>query len=508
MLYSAMIPAAPTDRAGEIIQKIQKLIQDGNVAEAQAQVSKGLKEFPNNGPLYGLLAVVEANEGNYTAAETHFKKAIDLIPNFAGGYLDLGRFYLENAAKDPEAPKKALDTYERLLRLQPNNGEALYQSAFLQGRQGSFQASLARLARLPAADQEGPQALAVKCAALAGLGRIAEAAAVADSLLQNPYTTEPDILQMLPILEAHNASQLAERVLRAQTARHPSFESFYALGLLEKGRGDLAQARVTLEQAAQYRPQDVPLLIDLARVARDQHDRKGALGYLAHARDLEPENGSIHFFWGIVCIEENLFEEAYQSLQRAVALTPDNPQYVYALGAVVLQRKDLREAILLFQKYRRLKPGDPSGRLALGAAYLENSDFDKARQELEAAAKNPKTAPGVHYCLGRLDNRTGDYRGALREFGLAVQANPNSAQNYAQMGALYVKLQDYRQAEKALGKALELDPVNYTANMNLMILYARTKDPRASKQAEQFRRTDQARGELELDMLRTIKVQP
>jgi tetratricopeptide (TPR) repeat protein len=508
LLFSLAAYGASSDPVVETVQKVQKLIQARDFSGARAELSHGLKEYPNDGPLYGLLGVVEANEGNYAAAEADFKKAIALIPRYAGAYLDLGRLYQENVAKDPEAVKKALDTYERLLRFQPNNREALFQSAFLLGHEGSFQASLDRLARLPAADQDAPQALAVRCAALAAIGKSKEAEPIADRLLQKPETSEADVLQMLPVLEAHGASPLAERVLRAQTERQGSYESFYALGLLEKRRSNLAGARATLEQAARYRPHDVPLLIDLARIAHDQHDRKGALGYLAHARDLQPQNGGIHFFWGIVCIEEGLAEEAYQSLQRAVALTPDNPQYDYALGAVILQRNDHREAIPLFQKYRQLKPDDPHGMLALGAAYLENLDYDKARPELDGAARHSETAPGAHYYLARLANHAGDFAGALKEFELAIQANPNMPESYAEMGALFIKLRDYTQAEKALRKALELYPESYAANLNLMVLYQRTKDPRANEQAQRFQGLREKLDKSKMEMFRTIQVQP
>jgi hypothetical protein len=44
-------------------------------------------------------------------------------------------------------------------------------------------------------------------------------------------------------------------------------------------------------------------------VAHDQKDYTGTWGYLAHARELQPNNASIHFFWGIVCIEQDLVVE-------------------------------------------------------------------------------------------------------------------------------------------------------------------------------------------------------
>ena len=42
----------------------------------------------------------------------NFKKALELAPNFVGALLNLGRLYLENPAKDPNALRNGLAVYE------------------------------------------------------------------------------------------------------------------------------------------------------------------------------------------------------------------------------------------------------------------------------------------------------------------------------------------------------------------------------------------------------------
>ena len=44
-------------------------------------------------------------------------------------------------------------------------------------------------------------------------------------------------------------------------------------------------------------------------------DLRGALGYLAHARDLQPAHGGVHFFFGIVCMDLDLGVEAHNALK-------------------------------------------------------------------------------------------------------------------------------------------------------------------------------------------------
>ncbi len=493
----------------EIIQRVQQLIQRGNLGEARNQLSQALKAFPGHAGLYDLLGVVEAQEGNYLAAESDFRKAIQLDPRLTGAYLNLGHLYQKNADRDRDAVKEALETYRRLLRFDPRNTEANYQSAVLLQDHGSFKASLLHLDRLPAPAQERAQALAVRLADHVGLGERSQAEGLASLLLTRFDLTEADVVSILPTLEANHAVDLEERLLEGLAGRQlASAGTLYQLGLVLERRGKLDQARETFEKVAGLEPNTTVVLVELARVANQLHDYKGALGYLAHARELEPKNAGIHFLWGMICVEENLAEEAYQALKKAVSLDPNNANYNYALGSVILQRDEPNEAIACMQKYCELKPRDPRGHLGLGAAYYYSHDLEEAKKEFSSVTQYPETAPVAHYFLGRLANQEGDLTTAVRELRMALEASPNYADAYAELGLLYMKQREYTHAEEALRQSLELNPEGYPANLNLMILYQRTKDPRAEAQAKRFKEVEKERAKRARDFMRTIEVRP
>ncbi len=505
--YSRREPASTAP--AEILERVQQLIQQGDLAEARIQLTRALKDFPREAGLHNLLGVVEAQQGNYRPAESNFEKAIEEDPRFTGAYLNLGRLYQGNAGKDPKAFQKGLETYRRVLEFEPSNVEARYQSAVLLERLGSFKASLNHLSRLPAADQERPQALGVRCADFAGLGERAQADTAAARLLSSPALTEADVVSILPTLEGHQRSDLEVRLLEGLVEQQlASSNSLHQLGLLYERQEQLDRARETLEKAAKGQPNSPPLLLELARVANKQQDYKGALGYLAHARDLEPQNAGIHFFFGMVCVEENLAQEAYNSLKQAVSLDPKNPYYNYALGAVAVERDDPREAIPYFQKYCQLKTQDPRGRFALGAAYFYSHDYGMARKELEGVANYRETAAGAHYFLGRLANQEGRLSEAVRELQQALETNRNYADAYAELGHVYLNQKEYVLAEKALLRALEIAPDNYLGNLNLMILYQRTKDRGAEAQTKRFEVVKKKRAERAKEFLRSVEVRP
>ena len=109
-----------------------------------------------------------------------------------------------------------------------------------------------------------------------------------------------------------------------------------------------------LEQAIQIDAPSAQLLFWMARVSYRSGYFLGVLGYLAHARDLEPDNAAVHFFFGMVCVELNVPGDASESLRQAVRLDPRNAYYNYALGAVLIQGKNPDEAIHYFQQFRSI----------------------------------------------------------------------------------------------------------------------------------------------------------
>lgn len=246
----------------------------------------------------------------------------------------------------------------------------------------------------------------------------------------------------------------------------------------------------------------------LARIAYKAGDLKEALGYLAHARDLEPQNAATHFLFGLICIDLKLPPEAEDSLEQAVRLDPQNPFYNYALGSVQLGRRNPDGAILHFRTFRDIKPDDPRGGFALGIAYFEANQSEPARGELEFAATNIQTRAGALLYLGRLALREQNLTAASDNFQRAIQANPAMVQPYIEISTIDLRRKKYGDAEHNLTRALRLAPDNYQANSNLLVLYKKTNDSRAEEQSRRLNVLRDANDEREKLLLRSLDIRP
>jgi tetratricopeptide (TPR) repeat protein len=496
------------ERERRILQ-IQQSFSQGDLAGARKQLDEAAKLFPADAGLDNLSGIIAAQEGNYAEAERSFSRAIARERKFTGAYLNLGRLYQEHAADDPQALSKALDVYGRALQFEPNNAEANYQSAALLMRKGEYRASLDRMSRLPAEVQDIAQSLSVLIADYAGLGDRDRAREMTGRLLARPDFSEPDVIAILPALADGGRDDLSVALLEGLRKGRPlSPDLTRRLGLAYEQTGKLTEARETLETAAAAGRPSVSSLFELARVAHKQRDYKGALGYLAHARDLDAKDASLSYFFGLVCLDLDLLAEARAAFESAVKLEPENPAYNYAMGAASAFRRDPSEAIPYFEKYIRLRPQDARGKLALGAALFKAKQYDVASVALTEAVKAPGAATTARYYLGAIARQKGRLDEAERELRQALQANPDYTDALAELGQCYLMKREYEAAGKLLRRALEIDPNHYAANFNLLTLYARAKDEREAAQAARFEEVKKLREEKAQEFLRMVEARP
>jgi tetratricopeptide (TPR) repeat protein len=259
-----------------------------------------------------------------------------------------------------------------------------------------------------------------------------------------------------------------------------------------------------LEAATASRPDDSPPS-RLARVARDQKDLKGALGYLGRARAVDRRTrASLLLRHGLRGAGSR--RRAYTALAGRSASIPTT-EANYALGSVAVHRKDPTEAVPYFRRYAELKPDDYRGPYAIGVRS-SSPDYEAARTQLLPFAERKETAAGANYFLARIARAENEDEEALRLAQRAVEADPRSTDGYSELGLLYQRLGQAERAEEALKRCLEIDPNHYLGNLHLLMLYSRTRDSRQAAQQERFDELKKRRAEQAADFLRPVDIRP
>ncbi len=285
-----------------------------------------------------------------------------------------------------------------------------------------------------------------------------------------------------------------------------SAEGLRTLGLAMEANDKLKEARTVLENAFSASDHSVVILEDLARVARAAGDNDGALGYLAHARDLAPTDPKLPYDFAAICLRLNLFGEARKALEQSVRLAPDNPDYNFALGLVVSYSADPTQGLPYLKRFHEARPDDPEGLLALGTANYRAKDYDTATMWLNKAAASPKTAADAHLYLGRIARQESHFDQAITELNRSLALHPKQADALSELGQINLLQRHYNEAAEKFQAALSLDPENYTANFGLLQLYARTGDPRRDEQSKRFDALKDKKEEQDRQMMRVIEI--
>ena len=488
---------------------IQEQIQSGNLDKAHALALKAEQAYPSNGGLENLQGVIAIQHGDFEEAEKEFSAAIRHSPRLTSAYLNLGRIFIENAAHDPDAKSKALHIYERALAITPENAEANYYAALLLLREGKFGLSLQHLASLGPDEKQRIGALVIACADEAGIGHVIGAERNAAALAAMADLAETDVVETMPALLAARRADLADRLLSA-VASHQALSAagLRILGLAQEAEGKLPVAQETLERAFASDSASKTILVDLARVAEARNDYTGALGYLAHARDIDPKDANLPYRFGAICLKLSLLSESRKALSEAVRMEPENADYNYALGTVTIFAQNPSEALPYLTKFHALRPRDKAGILALGTTYFRAKDFESALPWLNQAAGNPGTAATALYYLGRIDRQEGRQDEALAKLTRAAALDPSQPDLFAELGQLYLQMKRFTEAEKQLNRAAALDSENYAANFGLLQLYARTGDPRREEQSKSFESIKQKNEEQLREAMRVLEIHP
>jgi len=510
LLFAAAAPGAQPRSAVHERQllAIQQKIEAGDLVGARELLHSAQTNYPNDGGIENLLGIIEIQQGHTAAARDAFRAAVRHSPRLESALMNLSRIEMQSAETDKAARAEAQRLSERVLALAPNNDEARYQLASINAWNGQYREALAQEARLSAQTRSQPQVQALACAAEANVGTRSAMGQTAGVLAANTALTEADAETCLDGLRKAHRADLIDTLYSAAAARQAlSPRGQRTLGLAKEAEGKLTEARATLERAfTASQGKDATVLIDLTRVAEAAGDHNGALGYLAHARDLRPDDAELPYEFGVICLRIGLFGEARKAFTEAVRLVPENAEYNYGLGTVISFSQDPSQALPYLEKFRTLRPADPAGLLALGVTNFRAKDYEAAARWLRQAADAKATAADAHYYLGRIarqENRTTD---AIAELKQALSLDPNRADVLAELGQMAVLTRNFAEAEADLTHALKIEPDNYAANFGLLQLYARTSDSRREQQQKRFDEIKDKKEERDAQMMRSIEI--
>jgi len=150
----------------------------------------------------------------------------------------------------------------------------------------------------------------------------------------------------------------------------------YGIGLLLQG--DLRGAERAFTRVTEIDSSYADGFVNVARVRVQEGDPEGAQEMLGKAFSLAPNLAKSHYFYGLTLKTQGRYDEALESLRRAVAIYPRDRVVRNPIGRVHFLKREYGQAVAELSKTLEIDPEDLEAHYNLMLAYQGLGDREKA----------------------------------------------------------------------------------------------------------------------------------
>jgi tetratricopeptide (TPR) repeat protein len=226
---------------------------------------------------------------------------------------------------------------------------------------------------------------------------------------------------------AHRDGRLddAERGYRATLDIDPvHVDALHLLGVLRHQLGAHAEAADLVGRAANLRPQDAALQLNLGNALKALGQLDGAIERFRNALTLAPTFPLAHYNLGNAYAAAGRHEDAADAFQKSLRLQPASASSHNNLGNALHALGRHEEAITSFQRALELQPGHAGAHNNLGMALNSLDRADEAAAQFRAAISAQPRFVAAHFNLANTLNATGQHAEASTVFEVALALQP------------------------------------------------------------------------------------
>jgi putative PEP-CTERM system TPR-repeat lipoprotein len=395
-------------------------LQRGELEAGVAALDAYRKLDPGNLRVLYLLAIGEIQRDNLDLAENHLRKYLELLPDSVLANRALAELLLLK-----QHPSAAEDLLRRALLAQPDDPDLLLSLVRALGRQRQWREAQEVVDALVSV---APDVADYRVVAAENLHRIGEPDAALEQLERalalDPLQRTAPLLQIKILLSegrSRQALDLAERLARARRDDHHVLN---ALGLALLRAGSKSDAKSAFSAALEKDPTYPDAALNLARLAVNDGDPRGAR----------------------------------RVLEDVVAAAPGHVEAILALAELDAAGDDRRGQQRRLREAMDAYPEEPRFRLALARSFLQSGSPDQAHRVLQAAPTRLRRQPELMLASGKAQVAIGELDMAVATFRALQQMTPDSARPYLLLAATHAKRGSVRAMEDALISGAAMAP--------------------------------------------------
>ena len=260
---------------------------------------------------------------------------------------------------------------------------------------------------------------------------------------------------------AHRDGRLddAERGYRATLEVDPGHvDALHLLGVLRHQQGQHAEAADLVRRAADLRPQDAALQLNLGNALKALGQLDKAIERFRNALTLAPMFQMAHYNLGNAYALAGRHEDAVDAFEKSLRLRPDDAPSHVNLGNALHALERHREAVASFQRALELRPGHAGAHNNLGMSLNALGRTSEAIPHFRAAIGIEPRFVAAQFNLGNTLDATGEHEEAVTAFENALAQQGNLPPALFGLGNALAALGRHAEARPRFERAVGLDP--------------------------------------------------
>ncbi len=422
---------------------ISAALRARNFEQAVELSRAALHRTPNNPQLWTLQGIALASQGNSNDAFASFQRALKISPDNSAALAGAAQIQYQAGSQ------KAVPLLTHLLQLRPEDPTANAMLAVLEYRIGDCAAAATHFEKAGQLVDSQLDALHAYATCLVRLKRLDDAA----TTFQRAVALQPEVprerLLLASIqLMAHKPKDALETLRPVLEAKDVNAGTLQLASRAYEDSGETPEAVNTLRQAILLEPRNTSLYLDFANISFAHQSFQVGVDVITEGLSLQPNADELYVARGVLFVQLAKYDKAEIDFERAYQLNPNQSLSTAAQGLAAVQANDLDHALASVQSKLARKPSDPL-LLYLQADVLSQKGADPGTPEFQLAMRSARRAVGLQ---------------------------PSLAAARAVLAKLYMQTGQYQEAIDQCRKALISDPKDQTAVYRLIQALRKTGD--------------------------------
>ncbi|MEW9900463.1 XrtA/PEP-CTERM system TPR-repeat protein PrsT [Chitinivorax sp. PXF-14] len=369
---------------------------------------------------------------------------------------------LLDKAKQAEAKgdrKTAMIQLKSLLQDTPDSGAARLMLGKLYIESGEVDQAQIELDKAGALKADPLQVALLQAKGLQAKGKFEESLAALDPGKVSGADTNPDVLvarstAYFGLRKPEDARAALQGALKLKPDHVPAMLGLARMAVVE---GDMTKAQAQVDEALAKVPTDAAALNLKGDLLRMQGQGEQAAAYYQKAIAADIGKPAPYLSLTSLALEKGQFEEARKHLADLHRVAPGTPLGRYMLALVAFREKKFDEARTLVQELLKVAPKHVPTNLLAAAIEFAKGNYAQAENSLVLVTEAVPDNLYARRLLAASQLKQGQADRAITSLQQAVEKKPDSGL-YSLLGEAYMQQRQYSKATDAYAKAAELSP--------------------------------------------------